>query len=76
MVVNSPNSQDLKFTEKKPVRINSNSSTISLQNDPNNNKNKLTSKGEDSGSVLQPVLVPQLNYSTIQNVHNIKMHFI
>ncbi|OUM60561.1 hypothetical protein PIROE2DRAFT_63060 [Piromyces sp. E2] len=75
MVINSPTSQE-KVPEKKPVRINSNSSTISLQNDPNNNKNKLTSKGEDSGSVLQPVLVPQLNYSTIQNILDINKKLI
>jgi len=43
-------------------------STISFQNSSSNNKSKLTSKGEDSGSVLQPVLVPQLGYSTIQNI--------
>jgi len=51
-------------------------STISLQNTSANNKNKLTSKGEDSGSVLQPVLVPQLGYSAIQNVLLIYIQFI
>ncbi|ORY33652.1 hypothetical protein LY90DRAFT_512007 [Neocallimastix californiae] len=51
-------------------------STISLQNTSANNKNKLTSKGEDSGSVLQPVLVPQLGYSAIQNVLEINKKLI
>ncbi|ORX50047.1 hypothetical protein BCR36DRAFT_412539 [Piromyces finnis] len=79
---NLNNSQNIEIIKKNPIIINntssstSSSSTISLQNNPNNNKNKLTSKGEDSGSVLQPVLVPQLGYSTIQNILEINKKLI
>jgi len=75
------NGQEQQLNENNKVTINNHnqtlaSTTISLQNDPNNNKNKLTSKGEDSGSVLQPVLVPQLGYSTIQNILDINKKLI